>query len=94
MMVPVSDFQLMGNLKSYVDMNTGSGKPVYRGFCSECGSPIKSDAVSAEGYAFIKAGTLDDLTWAWLKPTIQIYCDSRQPWVTLSDETRNIARDS
>jgi hypothetical protein len=92
MMVPISDFQLMGKLKVYADMNTGSGKPVYRGFCPECGSPIKSDAVSAEGFLFVKAGTLDDLAWDWLNPTVQIYCDSRQPWIVLSDNTRNIAK--
>ena len=27
----------------------------------------------------IPAGTLDDTSW--VKPTMQIYCDSAQPWV-------------
>ena len=29
----------------------------------------------------IRAGTLDDTSW--LKPTMEIYCDSAQPWVQL-----------
>ena len=83
----------MGNLKIYEDRTTRSGKPVYRGFCPECGSPIKSDVSSVEGHVFVKAGTLDDLGWAWLKPTMQIFCDSRQPWVPLIGDTENFGQD-
>ena len=31
--------------------------------------------------AILRAGTLDDTSW--LKPTMEIYCDSKQPWVQL-----------
>jgi hypothetical protein len=31
--------------------------------------------------SIIKAGTLDDVSW--LKPTMEIFCDSAQPWVGL-----------
>jgi hypothetical protein len=31
--------------------------------------------------SIIKAGTLDDVSW--LKPTMEIFCDSKQPWVEL-----------
>ena len=90
--VPTSDLQLVGELKIYEDRETSSGKPVYRCFCPECGSPIKSDCASFEGYVFVKAGTLDDLTWGWLKPTAQYYCESRQPWVPIISDTETFAR--
>ena len=93
LMLPVSDLDLVGELKIYADKETTSGKPVYRGFCPECGSPIKSDVASTEGYVFIKAGTLDQLKWPWLKPTTQIFCDSRQPWMPIIGDTENFARD-
>ena len=92
LMLPTSDLDLVGKLKAYEDRETNSRKPVYRCFCPECGSPIKSDVASVEGYVFVKAGTLDDLTWAWLKPTTQIYCESRQPWVPIIGNTENFAR--
>jgi hypothetical protein len=31
------------------------------------------------GLALIKAGTLDDPKW--VKPTMEVYCSSAQPWV-------------
>ena len=32
----------------------------------------------------IPAGTLDDTSW--VKPAMQIYCDSAQPWVKLEGD--------
>ena len=31
------------------------------------------------GLAFVKAGTLNDTSW--LKPTVEVWCRSAQPWV-------------
>lgn len=93
LMLPEKDLDLKGTLKVYADRKTTSGKPVHRGFCPECGSPIKSDVASIQGYVFVKAGTLDDLMWTWLKPTTQIFCDSRQPWMPIIGDTKNFARD-
>jgi len=38
----------------------------------------------------IKAGTLDDTSW--LQPQINVWCDSAQPWVQLSDAIPRIPR--
>jgi hypothetical protein len=43
------------------------------------GSPIISEVDAMPGLAFIKAGTLDDTKW--LKPTMELFCSSAQPWV-------------
>jgi hypothetical protein len=42
------------------------------------------------GVAIIYAGTLDDASW--LKPSMQIYCDSAQPWVSLGGEMERFAK--
>ena len=42
------------------------------------------------GIVMIGAGTLDDSSW--LKPAMQIYCDSAQPWVQLGGGLQSFAR--
>jgi hypothetical protein len=44
------------------------------------------------GVVIIYAGTLDDASW--LKPSMQIYCDSAQPWVSLGGEMQRFAKTS
>ena len=38
----------------------------------------------------IPVGTLDDTSW--IKPTMQIYCDSAQPWVDLGGDMQRFAK--
>jgi hypothetical protein len=38
----------------------------------------------------VQVGTLDDPSW--VKPAMQIYCDSAQPWVQLSGEMQRFAK--
>ena len=67
--------------KTAVYQDTGSsGMPVYRHFCSSCGSPIFSDVVASPQLDWLKAGTLDDTSW--VKPAVSIWCESAQGWVT------------
>jgi hypothetical protein len=42
------------------------------------------------GVMMIAAGTLDDPSW--VKPAMQIYCDSAQPWVALGGEMQSFAK--
>jgi hypothetical protein len=67
-----------GKTTVFEDKGT-SGMPVYRHFCSKCGSPIYSDVVAIAGLDIIKAGTLDDSSW--VKPAVSVWCDSAQKWV-------------
>ena len=72
----------MGNsLASFADRGDDSGQPVVRYFCRNCGSPIKSEVAAAPAMDFIKAGTLDDVSW--LAPQLAVWCDSAQPWVQM-----------
>jgi hypothetical protein len=64
-----------------------SGMPVYRHFCSSCGSPIYSDAAAVPQLDFLKSGSLDDVSW--VKPSLSIWCESSLGWVV---DPSNIAR--
>jgi hypothetical protein len=80
---------VQGTLKAFSDRGD-SGKTVYRRFCPECGLPILSEADALPGIAIIKAGTLDDASW--LKPGMEIFCDSAQPWVQLSGDRQRFPK--
>jgi hypothetical protein len=75
---PAAAFSIEGDVKTYEDKGE-SGGTVYRRFCPECGSPIVSDVSSMAGVTILKAGTLDDTSW--LKPGMQVWTKSAQPWV-------------
>jgi hypothetical protein len=79
--VPQPELTLQGQLKSFNDKGD-SGKTLYRRFCPACGSSVLSEAAAMPGVVMLEAGTLDDASW--VRPTMQIYCDSAQPWVQLS----------
>lgn len=53
-----------------------------RGFCGRCGATVFSARDSA-GLIGLTAGSLDDPSW--FRPTMHIWTDSRQPWVTIED---------
>jgi hypothetical protein len=80
--VPRSALTIQGTLKTFTD-TADSVWPVYRSFCPDCGSPITTSTDAMPRLVFIKAGTLDDTSW--LEPTMQLWCDSAQPWAALPD---------
>ncbi len=78
-------FSLQGKVTTY--SKTGdTGKSIERQFCPECGSSIADEADALPGIVMISTGTLDDPSW--VKPAMQIYCDSAQPWVQLGGDMR------
>jgi len=81
--VPQPALSVQGELKTYEDKGD-SGQALFRRFCPECGSTVIDEAAVMPGVVMIQAGTLDDPSW--LKPGMQIFCDSAQPWVQLSGE--------
>ena len=78
--VPKDALSVKGDLRSFSKPGD-SGQPIERRFCPECGSTICDEAAVMPGVVMIAAGSLDDASW--LKPAMQIYCDSAQPWVQL-----------
>jgi hypothetical protein len=87
--VPKPAFSLQGKVSIY--SKTGdTGKSIERQFCPECGSSIADEASALPGVVMISSGTLDDPSW--VKPAMQIYCDSAQPWVELGGEMQSFAK--
>ncbi len=73
---------MTGPIASFSDI-AESGRKVERKFCSVCGSSIASVAEAFPGMLIVKAGTLDDRSW--VKPGVQVWAQSKQPWVDLGD---------
>jgi hypothetical protein len=74
-LAPREKFSVSGPLKAFDDTGD-SGKSLRRWFCSECGSPIWSDAETMPGTAIVQGGAFDDT--GWIRPAMQIYCESKQ----------------
>jgi hypothetical protein len=87
--LPQPVLSVQGDLKTYNDRGD-SGKSLYRRFCPECGSSIMDEAEAMPGMVMILSGTLDDASW--VKPTLEIFCDSAQPWVNLQGEQRRFPK--
>jgi hypothetical protein len=87
--IPKPALSVQGALKDYADRGD-SGKAVTRRFCPQCGSPIVSEVEAMPDLTIIKAGTLDDTSR--LKPTMEIFCDSAQPWVQLGGDGKRFPR--
>ena len=82
--VPNDQITMDGETLTRFDVIGASGQTVSRNFCNRCGSPLTTVPESFGGLAAIKAGTLDDSSW--VKPGIQIWCDSAQDWGVLADD--------
>jgi hypothetical protein len=78
--LPTPVLSVQGALKTF-EGHGDSGKATYKRFCPDCGSPIATEAEIMPNVTMIPTGTLDDASW--VKPAMQIYCDSAQPWAKL-----------
>ena len=77
-----SQLAVSGELQTYEETGENDdGVYVRRRFCGSCGSPIVSELVRTEGVIAVKVGTLDDTSD--IRPTVEVWCDDRQPWVEL-----------
>lgn len=87
-----SQLAVTGTLSTFEDRGEkGDAVYVYRRFCGNCGSPIVSALVEPAGVIAIKAGTLDDKSA--LAPTVEVWCESKQPWVQLPGMAASIDRE-
>jgi len=87
--VPKPALSVQGEMTSYA--KTGdTGKTITRRFCPKCGSSLMDEADALPNIVMIGVGTLDDASW--VKPGMQIYCDSAQSWVQLGGEMQRFAK--
>jgi hypothetical protein len=87
--VPRETMTVIGNLKTYTEPGGMSGEPMHRRFCPECGSPVILEREGAPRI-IILAGTLDDTSF--VKPSMNIFCESAQSWVPMSPDVKNFPR--
>ncbi|TNE59011.1 MAG: GFA family protein [Alphaproteobacteria bacterium] len=81
--VPSSQLKLSGDtVKEYVT-HSDSGNDVVRKFCGTCGSPILSELAAQPTMAYVKAGTLDDVSG--LTPMAHVWCSSKMDWVDIPE---------
>ncbi len=87
--LPKPALAMTGPIKTY-DSVGDSGKATHLGFCPACGSNILHAADIMDGVVMISAGTLDDRSW--VKPAMEIFCDSAMPWVSLAGERQKFPK--
>lgn len=77
--VPSAALTVEGNsLASFETASEGYESTTTRHFCSACGSPLFSTIEAMPDLTFLKAGTIDDISW--FEPTAEIWTRSAQPW--------------
>jgi hypothetical protein len=87
-----SQLAVHGDLSEFEERGErGDAVYVRRRFCGACGSPIYSALTEPAGIVAVKAGTLDDRSE--VHPTVEVWCDHRQPWVELPGMTVSLARE-
>lgn len=87
--VPKPALSVQGQVARYSKAGD-TGKSIERQFCPTCGSSIADEADALPGVVMISSGTLDDASW--VKPAMQIYCDSAQPWVHLGGDMKTFPK--
>lgn len=89
----ISQLTVNGELTVYGDPGDDETGTVHveRRFCGTCGSPIVSELMGTDGVIAMKAGTLDDKSG--IQPTVEVWCEKRQPWVDLPGMQMSIDRE-
>ena len=90
LVVQRADIAFSGGELAVYDDKADSGNVLKRSFCPKCGSSIMSESSGRPGSAVLKAGTLDDPST--VKPTMQIWTRSAQPWVKFAAEMTSMEK--
>ena len=81
--VPKEMVTINGTMKTFTSLG-GSGRPIFRHFCPECGSSIGEEADRAPGRVILSIGTFDDPKS--VAPTFEKFCEDALPWVHLTGD--------
>jgi hypothetical protein len=87
--VPKETVTINGTMKTFTSVG-GSGKPIFRHFCPECGSSIGEEATLAPGRVVLNIGTFDEPKS--VAPTHEKFCDDALPWVHLTGDMQRFAK--
>ncbi len=83
--VPKDELTITGTMKTFSSLG-GSGKPILRHFCPECGSSIAEETENAPGRVVLNIGTLDDPKS--VTPAFEIFCDDALHWVQTTGDMK------
>ena len=87
--VPKEAMTIEGALKTFSSIG-GSGNPILRHFCAECGSSIAEESAMRPDTIVLNVGTFDDPTVS--KPGREIFRDDAVPWVEVRGEIPRFAK--
>ena len=80
---------LNGTLKTFSSIG-GSGNPILRHFCPECGSSIAEEPGTRPDILVLNVGTFDNPATA--KPSREIFRDDALPWVEVHGDIHRFAK--
>lgn len=87
--VPKEALKIEGRLKTFSSIG-GSGNPILRHFCPECGSSVAEEPGTRPGIVILNVGTFDDPGIA--KPGREIFRDGAVPWVHVDADIPRFAK--
>jgi hypothetical protein len=87
--VPKEAIKIDGTMKTFSSLG-GSGKPILRHFCPECGSSLAEEPGTRPGFVILNVGTFDNPAAAG--PGREIFRDDAVPWVAIHGELPRFAK--
>ena len=88
-LVPKEALTLEGKLKTFSSIG-GSGNPILRHFCPECGSSVAEEPGTRPGVVVLSVGTFDDPAIA--KPGREIFRDDALSWLHVDGDIPRFAK--
>jgi hypothetical protein len=87
--VPKEALTLDGAMQTFSSIG-GSGKPILRHFCPQCGSSLAEESAGRPGMLILNVGTFDDP--AAVSPGREIFRDDALPWVHVAGDVPRFAK--
>lgn len=81
--LPREALEVTGDV-TYFKVEGSSGKPVSRGFCPTCGTPLIGNPGIAPQLTTVTAGTLDDSSD--FRPQMSVFTSCARPWVKVDED--------
>ncbi len=87
--VPKETLMIDGAMQTFSSLG-GSGRPILRHFCPQCGSSLAEEPAGRPGMMVLNVGTFDDP--AVVAPAREIFRDDAVPWVHVEGEIPRFAK--
>ena len=87
--VPMESLTIEGTMKTFISPG-GSGRPISRYFCPECGSSIALQTANGPGAMILNIGTLDEPKS--IAPVQEIFRDDALPWLQTTGDMQRFAK--